>query len=297
MTCYTSGVASDPPEGRTLRLRDGRFLGYAEYGDPQGKPLFYFHGFPGSRLEARLAHDAAKAGGVRVISLDRPGMGLSDFQRGRRFTDWPEDVVQASDAQGIGRFAVMGLSGGGPYVAVCALKLPQRLTAAGIISGVAPLDSPGATAGMSRQNRLIFGLGRRLPWLARPMWWLARQASRDPDRLLNQIRRSAAEPDKAILDRPQVRAIYKADLQEAFRRGSRGLAHELVVYSRPWGFRLEDITMPVHLWQGEADANVPVSMGRYQASAIPNCRATFYPGEGHLMSIDRMEEILAALLS
>ncbi len=298
MTCYTCGVASDPPEGRTLRLRDGRFLGYAEYGDPKGKPLFYFHGFPGSRLEARLAHDAASHTGVRVVALDRPGMGLSGFKRGRRMADWPADVAQAADALGIGRFTVMGLSGGGPYAAVCALMIPKRLTAAAIVSGVASFDSPGATEGMNRQNRLMFLLGRRLPWLARlPMWWLARQSRRNPERLLDQMRRSVAEPDKPYLDRPEIRDMFKADIVESFRQGSRGPAWELLLYSRPWGFRLEDISMPVHLWQGDADANVPVSMGHYQAQAIPNCHAAFYAGEGHLLCIDRMPEILAALFS
>ncbi len=153
---------------RTLRLRDGRFLGYAEVGDPDGRPVLYFHGFPGSRLEARLTHAAAAGGGVRVIALDRPGMGLSTHKPGRGFLDWPDDVAEAADLLGIERFAVAGLSGGGPYTAVCALKLSQRLTGAAIISGVGPFDAPEATVGMSRQNRLIFALGRRAPVRVRP---------------------------------------------------------------------------------------------------------------------------------
>lgn len=282
--------------GRTLRLRDGRFLGYAEHGNPTGKPLFWFHGFPGSRLEPQFLHETAAKRDVRVIALDRPGMGLSTFKRARTFLDWPDDVAQAADLLGIDRFAVAGLSGGSPYAAVCALKLADRLTAAGIISGIAPFDAPDATLGMSRQNRLLFTLGRRLPWLARlPMAALAFQA-RNPDRLLRQVERSFAEVDRPIMARPAVRQVYKDDLTEAFRQGSRGPAWELVLYSRPWGFALEKIRMEVHLWQGEADANVPLSMGRYLAAFIANCRATFYPGEGHLLAIDRMDEILPSLL-
>jgi pimeloyl-ACP methyl ester carboxylesterase len=71
----------------TLRLRDGRLLGYARYGDPNGTPVFYFHGFPGSRLEARLADAVASRNGVRVIALDRPGSGLSDFKPARTIGD------------------------------------------------------------------------------------------------------------------------------------------------------------------------------------------------------------------
>ncbi len=285
----------EPLTSRTVRLGDGRFLGCAEYGDPEGRPAFFFHGRPGSRLEGRIAHQAAKAAGVRIISLDRPGMGLSDYSRRRSFLDWPQDVAEAADALGIEKFAVAGYSGGGPYVAACALQIPERLTAAGIISGVGPLDAPEATREMSLQHRMAFFVGRRLPWLARAVdWWYI--GRRDPAVAIRQITRSIAKVDRPILERPEVREIFVEDLREAFRRGSRGPAHELVLYSRPWGFRLEDISMPVFLWQGDADANVPVSMGHYQAHAIPNCHATFYAGEGHLLCIDRMPEILSALL-
>jgi pimeloyl-ACP methyl ester carboxylesterase len=101
-------------EGAQLVLRDGRRLGYAQYGQPDGEPIVYFHGHPGSRLEARLAHEPAAAPGLRVIALDRPGYGLSDFLPGRAITDWPADVTAAADALGIGRFSVAGASGGGP---------------------------------------------------------------------------------------------------------------------------------------------------------------------------------------
>ncbi len=108
---------------------------------------------------------------------------------------------------------------------------------------------------------------------------------------------SLPEADRAIMRRPEVRAAFAGDLAEAFRAGGRGPAWELVTYARPWGFRLEDIEMEVDLWQGEADKNVPVAMGRYQAAAIPRCRATFFPGEGHLLIIDRMEQILGAVVA
>jgi pimeloyl-ACP methyl ester carboxylesterase len=285
---------------QTITLRDGRTLGYAEYGDPNGKPLLWFHGFPGCRLDGKLVEEAAGAAGVRVIAPDRPGMGLSTFQPARTFLDWPGAVRQLADSLGLERFAVAGISGGGPYATVCALKLADRLTAAGIISGVGPLRAKRATEGMSRQNRALFWLGRHTPLLPEGVMWLqsvmARQASK-PERLLPHMRRSFAKVDRPYLDRPEIRDALLAEVKEAFRQGSRGAACELRLYSRKWGFRLRDITMPVYLWQGEADANVPPAMGRYLAAKIPGCRATFYPGEGHLMAIDRMPEILATLLA
>ncbi len=293
----TNGVRARLP-GRpdnVVRLDDGRLLGYAEFGDPRGKPVMFFHGFPGSRLEGALGHEGAERAGVRLICIDRPGMGLSTFQPRRRMIDWPADVAALADALAIGRFAVGGVSGGGPYAAICALRLADRLTGAGIISGVGPFDAPGATDGMNRMNRILFFLGRRAPWLARVPMLLMARALRHPEQAIDRMLDSLPAPDRAILERPAVRAAFAADASEAFRAGTGGLAWELVLYSRPWGFRLQDIQMEVHLWQGDADTNVPPAMGRYQAAAIPRCQATFCPGEGHMLVIDRMEEILGAV--
>ncbi len=280
----------------SLRLRDGRLLGYAEYGDPQGEPLLYFHGHPGSRLEAQLGDAVAARQGVRVIALDRPGYGRSDFQPGRSLLDWPDDVAEAADILDIDRFAVLGGSGGGPYAAACAFKIPERLTGAAIVSGTGPFDAPRATEGMRWQNRVGFGLAGRLPWVARlAMWSMGRQVRRSPERAVEAVGRAMAEPDRAVLSRPEVKQAFTEIIAEAFRAGSRGAAWDMVLLARPWGFRLQDIAMEVHLWQGEEDVLVPVAMGRYQAATLPNCRATFFPREGHLLVVDHLEEIQGAL--
>jgi pimeloyl-ACP methyl ester carboxylesterase len=279
---------------RTIRLRDGRRLGSAEWGDPGGRPLLYFHGWPGSRLEGRLGDEAARAKGVRLIALDRPGMGLSDYQPRRTLVDWPDDVLQVAAALGLDRFAVLGISGGGPYAAACAWKLSERLTGAGIVSCLAPLDVPGVIAGMGRRNRLSFQLVGRLAALRRVLFAaMAVSVRRRPDRILE--RGVEAAVDKKYLGRPEVRKILVESLSEAFRSGSRGPAWEMGLYARPWGFRLEDIRTPVHLSHGEQDANAPVTMGRYLATVIPDCQATFYSGEGHLHFVDRLPEIFAAV--
>ena len=280
--------------GQTIRLRDGRRLGYAEWGDPGGRPLLYFHGWPGSRVEGRLADEAAQATGVRLIAIDRPGMGLSDFQPRRTLDDWPDDVVEVAAGLALDRFAVLGISGGGPYAAACAWKLSDRLTRAGLVSCLTPLDVPGATAGMSRLNRLSFRLVGHVAVLRRIlMAATARSSVRHPDRVLE--RGVAAAVDKEYLSRPDLRKILGESLSEAFRSGSRGPAWEMGLYARPWGFRLEEIRTPVHLSHGEEDANAPVTMGRYAASVIPECQATFYAGEGHLHFVDRLPEILDAV--
>ena len=283
--------------GQTLRLRDGRILGFAVYGDPNGKPGFYLHGFPGTRLEARIGDAAAKRLGIRIIAPDRPGFGLSDFKPGRTITDWPDDLVEAADILGADRFAVIGLSGGGPYAAACAFSIPHRLTSVAIVSGMSPLNTPGATDGMRRASRVFFAIAHRLPWITRlTMWWIGRQARNDAGRLLDKMSARLPPADKAVLARLEVRQTFRDDIAEAFRHGSRGAAWDLSLLARPWGFRLEEIKMEVQIWHGEADTIVSPSMGRHLASAIPNSRARFYPGEGHTLALDRMEEIQTALI-
>lgn len=285
----------DGPDG-TLRLRDGRRLGYAQYGAADGEPVFYFHGHPGSRLEGRLAHPAAAAAGVRVIAVDRPGYGLSDFQSGRTITDWPGDVAQAAELLGIGRFSVAGASGGGPYALACAWRLPDRVIRAAVLSGVGPFRVRGITRGMRWQNKVGFGLGARWPALA---GMIARSMHRGitsrPEQTIEAIARAMSPVDAAIVRRPEVRDLLIADITEAFRPGSDGAALDIVLLGRPWGFGLREISTEVHLWQGGADTLVPPAMGRYQASQLPNCQARMLPGEGHLLIIDRMADLVGAL--
>jgi pimeloyl-ACP methyl ester carboxylesterase len=286
----------DVTENGTLTLGDGRRLGYAQYGRADGEPLFYFHGHPGSRMEARFARQAAEVAGLRVIALDRPGYGLSDFQPGRVITDWPADVAEAADLLRISRFSVAGASGGGPYALACAWRLPGRVIRAAVISGVGPYQVPGITKGMRWQNRVGFHWGARWPGLARVMVRsMHRNITSRPERTIEAIARAMSPADAEIVRRPEVRDIMIADITEAFRQGSEGAARDVVLLGRPWGFSLREVEPEVHLWQGEADTLVPPAMGRYQAEQIPLCRATVLPGEGHLLIIDRMPDLITAL--
>ena len=277
-----------------VRLDGGRFLGYAEYGDPVGKPVLFFTGTPSSRF-LHPPIDPTEALGVRLVVVERPGFGLSDFQPGRTLLDWPDDVAAFADALGIKRFAVVGVSGGGPYAAACAYKMPQRLTGAAIVSGVGPTDLPGAVEEMPRVRQLGARVARHAPWLLMPLLWLVSNPRRNPERFFARMVSGNSAVDRAILARPEVKAMLIQSYQEATRAGVRGFAREAIILSNPWGFRLEDVTMPVYLWHGEEDANVSLSAARHLAEALPNCRATFLPGEGHWLILGHWGEILAAL--
>lgn len=282
--------------GKQIRLRDGRLLGYAEYGHPTGKPVLFFHGTPSSRL-FHPDESITRSLGVRLITIDRPGFGLSDFQPDRRLLDWPDDVVEVADHLETDRFAVAGISGGGPYVAACAYRIPQRLTAAAIVSSMGPADAAGATEGMPFIRRAGATIARHAPGLVRPLLWLLSNPQRNPERFMERYTAHNPPADQALLAQPKVRAMLAASYAEATRAGLRGFAREVQIVAQPWGFRLEEISMEVHLWHGEEDTSTPPDMARLMANTIPDCRATFLSGEGHFLLFTHWCEILVTLVS
>jgi pimeloyl-ACP methyl ester carboxylesterase len=276
-----------------ITLSDGRRLSFAEFGDRQGKPVFYFHGFPGTRLEAKLADSISRESKVRFIGIDRPGYGHSSFKPGRNFISWTDDIAELADALIIDRFSILGVSGGGPYAVACAFKMPDRLDSVGIICGMGPVDVPDLIKGMSWPYRQGLRLAGRLPKIAIAFYCFSAFFFRNyPERTLSILSGKVAEPDKIALKNKALIQVLSASFREAFRSSLRWPATDMVLYSRPWGFPLADIDIAVHLWHGEKDRIVPPEMARYMAGSIPNCRATFFPDEGHFSIIlNRIEEI------
>lgn len=289
----------DLSPSKQIRLHDGRKLAYAEYGDSQGWPVLHFHGWPGSRLEGKFFAEEAAKRGVRMIGVDRPGIGLSDFKPGRRVLDWPADVVELADQLGLGRFAVQGWSGGGPYVLACAYKIPKHLSACGLMACVGPahLDKQGMLLGM----RITLMLGQNAPWLLAPWVWLTwgRYGSdvRRLEAALQSFTGSLPKPDQEVYARQENTRTVAESMAEAARQGVRGLAYDARLLGQPWGFELKDIKLErVHLWHGELDANVPAGMALGVAQAILQSRIKTYPGEGHLsLIINHAGEMLAEL--
>jgi pimeloyl-ACP methyl ester carboxylesterase len=277
-----------------IMLKDGRKLGYAEYGATKGKPIIYFHGFPGSRLDLPLCvpNDIATGLNARIIAIDRPGIGLSDFKSKRAFLDWPDDVLELADELSLDRFSVLGMSGGGPYAVVCAYMIPERLTSVGIVSGMGPANAPGIKQGA------CWIIPKKPSWLRKPFLFLMDVGVRKaPERVIANSLDMLPEPDKIVLDDPELSKVYIDCIQESFRSGTSGVNYEAGMYTRPWGYQLRDIEAPIHIWHGELDRNVPISVGRYYSENVPKCEATFFDNEGHL-SIFRNHtvQILSVLL-
>ena len=282
-----------------IRLRDGRVLAYSEYGSPRGLPIIHCHGTPSSRVEGDLILDATVAIelGLRFIVPDRPGMGRSDYQPGRRIVDWPSDVLELAAALGLDTFAVLGSSGGAPYAAACGALLPNRIRVVGLLGGVAPVDGPGVLAAISPPLRLMVRLARFAPAVLRALFRLNLRVMRGGGkRGSDRMAASLPEPDRTLLLRPEIRDRFMACFRESCRQGPRGPVLDVALMARPWGFDLAAIKVPVLMWQGERDRNVPAAHGRYLAGAIPTCRARFYPDEAHLsLPLNHQREILSAL--
>jgi pimeloyl-ACP methyl ester carboxylesterase len=275
----------------TFRLPDGRTLAYHVDGDGEHAVLF-LPGFMASRLTGR------PAGGARVVTVDRPGIGGSDAKRGRTLVDFVEDVAALANHLSVDRFAVLGHSAGAPYAAAIAQQLPDRVAALGIACGFAPLDRPGATAAMHpRMARGMTGM-QRAPWMARLVTAsLPRQYRKEPAAALHrQFGQFLCASDAAAITVPETRAALLAAAVESTRQGGAGLALEMqLVFGRPWGFEPRDINVPTWLWYGADDTLTPPQMGEYLASQVPNAKLVVYPGEGHMAAFTHWDEIVTTL--
>ena len=248
-----------------MQLSDGGELAWAEMGDPKGYPVFAFHGTPGSRHQVLVEPAAARAAGARVIAPDRPGYGASTWQQRRTLEAWANHVADLADHLDIERFAVMGVSGGGPHAAACARFLPGRVSAAALISGVAPLAEPGSEAGMMPANRLLARIARKAPAAnALPFWLMSVLARRAP----TWLAKGMPAADAAVLARREVLSSFLA-FAHATPTTGRAAAQEFGLFARDWGFELGEVTVPVQVWQGDADVNVPVGHAERLSTAIP----------------------------
>jgi pimeloyl-ACP methyl ester carboxylesterase len=285
-------MAGDSATGRTLTLKDGRILGYAEYGGPAGTPVIGFHGTPGSRLVMKSVEKAAVAVGAHIIAPDRPGYGMSLPNPNGTLLGYVGDMIELADALKLDRFAVLGVSGGAPYPLACAYKIPRRITVAALVSGIGPLSLPNSTHDMVSMNRMVFALGRlspRLTGLALP--WIIGASLRSMDKHAQENGSPSADMSSDVY------AIVAADQREAIRAGGQSVTLDMKVLWKPWGFQFEDIHTQVYLWHGAADNLAPPALARYMAGRLPTCKATFYPDEDHTGPLTKhIDEIMAMVV-
>ncbi|UCE32611.1 MAG: alpha/beta hydrolase [Burkholderiales bacterium] len=281
----------------SVLLRDGRRLAFAEYGDPAGLPVMLLHGLPGSRLAWGFLPGDPFPPGLRLIAPDRPGYGQSDPRPGRSLGDWADDVAALADRLELGRFGIVGVSGGGPGALACAFRMPDRLTRVGVVAGAAPTDAAGAFEGMSAVNRFFLKLAWRAPLLsALNTRFVAAFVRRNPGRYIDLMQRKVHDVDRAVLAMPGIRDMLVRDFAEALRSGGQGMVDDMAAnHGRAWGVRLDRIQTPVVFWYASLDRSMPPAMGRYLAARIPGSAFQLVEDAGHLWPLIHLREVLAAV--
>ncbi|MCG5433267.1 alpha/beta hydrolase [Mycobacterium sp. MYCO198283] len=295
------GVAIERPklEG-TVAVGGDRRIGFAEFGDPQGRAVFWLHGTPGARrqipMEARVY---AERHHIRLIGLDRPGIGSSTPYQYGTVLEFADDLRTIADTLGVDKMAVVGLSGGGPYTLACAAAMPDRVVTVGVLGGVAPTVGPDAISGglMSLGTRVapllaVAGLPIRLAAVG-----LIKLIAPVAEPALYAYASVSPAADRRLLVRPEFKAMFLDDLLNGSRKQLAAPFADIIVFARDWGFRLDEVKVPVHWWHGDRDHIIPFAHGRHVASRLPN--ATFYeiPGESHLAGLGRAEEILRTMMT
>ncbi|HME88999.1 MAG TPA: alpha/beta hydrolase [Chthoniobacterales bacterium] len=289
-------------ECKMLSLKSGGQLAYAEYGNGEGTPVFFFHGWPSSRTMAQLTDAAAQELGIRIISPDRPGIRDSSFQPNRKLIDWPDVVQQLAGYFRIEQLRILAVSGGAPYAYATAWKIPERVRAIAIASGAPPIVDLRDHSGLLSLYRRMIWLDRHSPLLLRVFFYatgaVARIRPPPPLRPLVLKLLKLQPCDAASLETSVAFEACFESQRHAWRASVKGLVHDAEIFGQPWGFRLEDVDVPVRLWHGTKDRAFSVGIAKQIAARLPNCEAHFVENEGHYsLPIRHVREILADLIA
>ena len=293
------GDVGAPRVEGSVEVDGGRRLGFAEFGPPDGQAVIWLHGTPGARrqvpTEARaLAHEV----GLRIVGIDRPGIGSSTGHLYDAVIDFAADLERLADCLGLGDMVVTGLSGGGPYALAAGAAMPGRVRAIGVLGGVAPTVGPDAIDGG------VVDFGKRLApviSVARiPVGVALTQALRVlrpvAPRCLDLYARYTTDGDRRLLTRPEFKAMFLDDLLHGSRKQFSGPLSDVLLFARDWGFRAADVTVPVTWWHGDDDHIVPHQHGVHMVDRLPDAELITMPGESHLAGLGVGEQILTTLL-
>lgn len=293
-----AAIARPKLEGN-IAVGEDRRVGFAEFGAPQGRAVFWLHGTPGARRQIPMeARTFAEHNDVRLIGVDRPGIGASTPYQYETVSAFADDLRTVADTLGIDKMAVVGLSGGGPYTLACAAAMPERVVCAGVLGGVAPASGPDA----------IGGGAMRLGTLAAPLLQVAGLPISLAAATVIRLVRPFASPaldlyglmspsgDRQLLARPEFKAMFLDDLLNGSRKQLAAPFADVVVFARDWGFRLDEVKVPVRWWHGDHDHIIPFSHGEHVVSRLSDAELYPMPGESHLGGLGRAEDILRHML-
>lgn len=275
-------------------LPDGRKLCYALYGNPEGKPVFLFHGNPGSRLSWGLIPGSPFRDDLFIIAPDRPGYGQTSFTK-NAIERWPQDIAHLADHLKIKKFILFAPSGGGPYALACAWKIPERISAFGLFGTVGPYTEE-SVVGTLKSVRLLWRISKPLHLLVKlQMRIMAILARKNPRKLAFALRDlELNELDQKIFERPEIQNIFIQDFPEAYRQNGIGSAYDTLM-PKSWPVPLDEVKIKTHVWHCMND-NLVGDMSKVVAAQLPKSVLHVVEGSGHLWILDHMSEVLGVLL-
>lgn len=272
---------------RIFTLSDGRTLGYIEYGNSNGVPIFLLHGTPGSRIFGLENEPLIEEEKLRIITPERPGYGLSSPLKNRGISCYSNDIDELANYLEIPKFHVAGVSGGGPYALACASNLSSRVLSVTLIASATPMEMEDYFKGMSIGNKFAFVMSKYFPWLLKPIYkYVASYYKKYPKKLFERLKPQLCEWDVKVIEVMKSKGQLKGfieHIREAYRQGSSAAYTDTLLVSRPWGINYSGITSPIFMWHGESDTLMPIYPAKKFSTVLPNCHTHFIEGAGHFL--------------
>lgn len=285
-----------------FKLKSGRKVAYREFGNPQGEPIVFYHGFPGSSIQGGFFNDSSFVKDFRVIAFDRPGFGSSEFQTKRTLVDVSSDIQELMNHLKIHSFHLLGVSGGAPYAMATAALLPEQVKSLNLMCPLGPLYRPSLLMKMPFKAQALLMMTRLLPNLTSRMLNKAlsqlssSDSSSDGGSIVEKFSAELPPSDISIMTNPAFADILSTSLSHAFAQGSKGPLQELKIFTSNWKFNLKKIQAPSVILHGAEDRIVPPSIGKFLSDQIKNSEFIIVPKEGHYsLPINHVDQILKRL--
>ncbi|HKY15969.1 MAG TPA: alpha/beta hydrolase [Microthrixaceae bacterium] len=279
----------------STRLSDGRTVGWAEFGDPDGDAVFWFPGTPGARCQVPddITTEATRRR-LRVITVERPGTGDTAVFRYERIIDFVPDFVEMVDDLGVEQFGMVGFSGGGPFVLACAHELPDRMTGGVVLAGIGPTCGADAVISHTMLLRLVGGAIRSVANpLSTAFGAFIKTLGPYAGPIIDTFFQFEVGDRTQMHTRPGTKAQLIADLSDAAHRsGIRAPFEDLILFGRHWGFELGAIRVPITFWGGTSDIIVPYTHAERQWKRVPGSSLHTMEGRGHFAGYTEVGMVL-----
>ncbi|MCM3567243.1 alpha/beta fold hydrolase [Neobacillus mesonae] len=262
---------------QTIVLRDGRKLGYSEYGNAKGKPIFFFHGTPGARNHPAAQIIESAVPFVRLFVVDRPGYGLSDPQKGRTLQDWNLDFSELLEHLNLSSFSIIAPSGGTPYAISISYFMPEKVEKTAILCGVGPVYIPELLEEMGEEEKSSIKAALYQPELLEAF---VAKVKENPVQYVNSLVEKMPKESQQKLTPAVINGYTNLAIESS--KTPYGMIDDGKIFGTPWNIPFEKIKVPIHFWHGDQDVNVPMSHAEYLSSKIPHAGLTRLEGLDHL---------------